>query len=544
MPEFSLEDYLKENPAVTDLSDYEKVKSMMNSFFSKYKEISRTGPSINSDLFTCLIAGPLFTIPGEGMEPYNNIPNMISFLFALYKDLSKLKDNDDDEKEDIKNKIDFLVSTCTESNAIYDSVMNAMEVHKTELSADLMIDILSKVGPSSASHADMKVFSDCVNITSFGQLLNNNLSKKYRTELVYVEISKGLRSDKISGIPSSEIVEFFVSAKDSLIINSFDISTLVINLYITLYNIRNMNDYIATQTKNIEYQYFSDKKNKGVDEQTIKEKAFAKTSSYLSEHYYNVQRIFDSLITRINISGINAIEPYTFAYILAHVPPSSYFARSSYDKVMKEFDNLSKLYNSPSDECDPVREYLNIIRYIIFTCPNVNLPLDIYHKINGEENIDWVIDGIKLGFARYAYYITDQVGQLVSNHFGVGFQNIGGKVEEGSYSEASRYLNLDFIGKLRFILEDIPEAVKQTEIECVKAAEDEQRGRSDEGEGAHETEEEEEDPSGESPELFISKSRAYIEGGLNKALQSANSYIKSLFQLKEEYVCNIGHGAV
>jgi hypothetical protein len=498
-----------ENQSIIDLGNKENVKDMIKGFFSRYHKTLRDTAAVQNkeditNRFSCMILGPRSVIPGEGIEPYVTSKDMVMFLYALYAYMQKNNMlTGEDEIREIYPIIEDITSDIEDTTGLYDALINAIDVYKIGNDTSTMLNVLSKVGASTASHADMALFTDLVNIPSIGVLLNHGLSKKCRTEIIYSEIRNGIQSwVKPRGIPSEEIVDFFLNAKDSLITRAFDVSMLAINLYIMLYSVRDLDGYIEAQTKNIEYKYMIQGKIENESEEESKKKAYSETCNSLKEHYVNVEKILKRLIFLLDAEGNLAIDAHTCGYILVHVPPASYFARSSYGAMYESYSLRCKVGKVK-------KEYNDIVKAIVYLCPNINIAPALYDMIglNAYEDIESIIGGIRLGFARYALYTMNEIGNIIEGKYGTQYKNDEENNEK--ILKATEYLRMNYIEKIRYLVEDIPSFVSSTAAQVQDEVED-------------------------SPESTVANSNVYKENNLALVLETTNAYIQVLTSLNEE----------
>jgi hypothetical protein len=379
--------FLKDNPVIIDVdSDYFKT---IKGFIDRLRRsVDVHYNTLSEDTIAVLFSGPRVN-DMRGFEPYSQMSDMFSFFFAL---IDRLYPHKETYRELWKIIDDVIVPLCGVTNSLYDSVIRAIDTYKPDfVNTEVMFNILSNVGKSKDSYCNMAVFDEYVPIESMGQLLNNSISNTYRTEIIYNEMIKGLRSDKIVGIPAADIVSFFLNQKDSIILNNFDINMLIINIYINLYNVHTLDKYTDMQLKNLElhYQYAQGKKDEKIENQDELRKRFA---GQLNEHYVNLQTILHRLISlRTNSNNnLELDDVLVLAYILVHVPPEPFFVRSSYDKVFETF--VSQYDAEKEQQSNKFVKYKCWVKPIIKLNPNIDIPLQLMEKLFDKDDLYEIIE--------------------------------------------------------------------------------------------------------------------------------------------------------
>jgi hypothetical protein len=511
-------EFLLRNPIVVNIDTMEKANGIIKCIFDRYyhalKDMVPDKKEDITDWFSCMILGPRVVIPGTGIEPYVDSKDMVMFMFALYTYLNK----SNSKIGEIYNVIKNISDSIDDTTGLYDSLINAIDTYKiTDNNISVMLDVLSKVGPSTLSHVSMGIFIELVDISSMGVLLSHNISKRHRSEIVYAEIIKGLNSNlKVRGIPSEEIIDFFINAKDSLIIKTFDVSMLAINLYIMLYTVKNLHDYIEIQTKNIDYKYMYKEKDENESEEELKKKAYDRVHDTLTEHYANIEKILKRLLLLSDAEGNPAIDAHTCGYILVHVPPTSYIAYSAYETLYKDY--VTRKVN---------KNYNDVVKAIVYLCPNIDIDLTLYIAL-GIEIAD-IITGIRIGFLRYALYTIKEIENLIQGKYGVSYKN--DEEENEKIKEATRFLRMGYIEKIQYLTEEIPEKVAMKDKECKeingveKEAEPPCKSCDYDISGLCSLE--------ETPEFTIANSSIYKENNLALVLRNTNAYVEKLLSLTE-----------
>jgi hypothetical protein len=452
------EDFLKDNPAVIDIDiEYNKI---INGFIKRFKGIAgKWGMPLNSDQLAVMFAGPS-QIDTRGFKPYTNLRDMFSFFTALSTRLIP--------QENQLNKLwelfESIIPYCKDTNTLYDGVMNAIYTHKPEvIDTNVMLTLLGNSTPTERSTEHIALFTECVPIKHIGQLLNSCLSPKQRSEFIYSEIKKGLRNDRTDevsiGISPYEIIDFFTKEKANIILSYFDINLLIVNIYIDLYNITNLDKHIERQIKNLELQYSylnQQNKNDGGEIKEFDKKGLIElVTNQLSEQYINAQLILDRLLTLQSPSG-GGVTFYTLAYILINASPESFFVYSSYTKALNSFINL---YTSDSDNKETESLlYYKPLKDIIRLNPNINIPYFVMDTLFNKNDLDELITGLKIGFSRYALYAFQKFDDIINR--------CKGNEDNFHYFSVNKYLKSSYIEKLNYIITDVAPVLDKLKTEC------------------------------------------------------------------------------
>jgi hypothetical protein len=126
------------------------------------------------------------------------------------------------------------------------------------------------------------------------------------------------------------------------------------------------------------------------------------------ENYENMKLILDRLLTMSCF-----INNYTLAHILIHVPPESFFVYSSYTKALDKFISCYTSdceYNDNKARHSYDKELIGIIRLN----PNINIPLSFMTCIFIKKDLAAIIDGLRIGFARYALHTINKIHESIS----------------------------------------------------------------------------------------------------------------------------------
>jgi hypothetical protein len=403
---------LKNNPALIDIDfDYDTIiRGFLERFKKEYSTLqwadeketnTNKRVKIKSQEFACIFAGPRVITTTEGLECYHTVPDMLAFFYALLSRVPSF-DRKNDASEKLWEIIDKnILPYCEETNGLYDAIMKIIDFHKIDMiDNNLMLDVLNQINDDSSLYCNMTVFTEYVHLDSIGQLLNHSLDIKYRTQIIYSEIIKGLRPDRLLGISSEDIVAFFTTQSDDIILKNFDVDMLAINIFIDLFKIKNIDEFIALQMKNIEcrYKFLNSSVNDTKGPPAMYEFDNLKMSDGLIIHYDNLKKIFDRLMLLTTKSGKFGLSYHVIAYILTHAPLPSYFVYSSYEKLCTFILNI----------CEKDLTGVKNIKKIIKLAPNIDIPLRLIDTMFGEDEIDDIIEGLRLGFARFAFYATDR----------------------------------------------------------------------------------------------------------------------------------------
>jgi hypothetical protein len=430
------DEFLKNNPA---LYDFEKEGSdkIINGFFDRFKEIYKLETretSLSNDEFAFIFSGPRVTTI-EGYENYPETHDIVSLAFKLY---SRLPLDERKEKiNDLLSKLVEILPSFNSSKSIYDSFISAFNNYKVDdINVNDILRILSKARyPMVNQDINFQLFCDFFNITSVGQLLNYDIAIEYRTKIIYSEIMKGLREDKINGIPVDDIMDFFTNPRSSsIILENFDVNSLIIDFYVMLYNVRSIEKYIENQVRNLDLRYTILNGDKEKSEPNNNDVFIF----HIRQHYDNVQKIFDSLVNLAISNG--AIKYYTLAYLIIYAPPESFLVSSSYNKVIElyRFFIMGKTANGQKD---------NDIKNIILLLPNIDLPKDVLDIFSTDENKKYLAEGLKLGFLRYALHVTDKIAEVVLQQFGKGYFDSEQKSDLD-------YVNMSYIERIQYLISD------------------------------------------------------------------------------------------
>jgi hypothetical protein len=434
------EEFLENNPILYDYFEKEKNnEDIIDDFFTRFEQLfisSENYTSLISDEFACIFSGPKVITPSLGFEPYIRISDIISLAFYIYSQFTPEKTKEKQAK--LFDRVVDISSHFVEGTSIYEAFIRAIDTHRPDyIDENAMLFILSKMRYSlKPPSVSFDVFLEYVHIASIGQLLNIDIGSTYRTELILSEIRKGLRNDKTNGIPSDSIVDFFTDPDYAFKIkDNFDIDLLVINLYIMLYNVGDLEAYINKSLNNYDSKFTQE--NKLINNETI--------ANQIRSHYINMQRIFDALIKIQGDKDIYSnklttfgIKYYTVAYIILNAPLQSFFVRSSYEKVMDKFFIMC---NSNVRELEYYYYTTGIIN-IIKLIPNINIPIKIIDTIfSGEDGFEKLKTGLQLGFFRYAYYLT---------------KNIEGQINclPNDNDNTLEYLNMNYIERIQYLVSD------------------------------------------------------------------------------------------
>jgi hypothetical protein len=306
---------------------------------------------------------------------------------------------------------------------------------------------------------------------------------------------KGLRDDKKGGIPTEDIVNFFVN-NISVAKSNFDDNFLINNIYNELYKIGNLEEYIAIQTKNVEYRNIL-----AADGTLFISNSKEEITSKLSMHYINLRNIFDSLISNMvvgndGVVSIPSMSHYNCAHILRYSPPASFFIYPSYEKL---YSGIVGLVNCERLFFKSNYPFLNDVRKIIKLTPNINIPLDLIRNLfNEAKDYDDIISGLRLGFSRYALFATEKFyPYFIPN-------NIDGYSSDYEFPD---YLNDSFLDRIDFILNEVELAATEITDENV-----------------------------ENQKVNLRNSAIYKNLDLKGALEKTNEYIKEIYKLKASVV--------
>jgi hypothetical protein len=438
---------LQDNPALIDIDvDCEKI---FDGFLERLKTECGGDEGLLRDyfsnrmptqLFSSIFSGPL-VYAKDGFEKYTSMPDLLAFFFTLAMRLPQGPQQDQFYEKIWSAIRNNIVRMCDPTNALYDSLIKIIDSCKlNKIDNSTMLDILNGIEESeNVLYCNMSVFTDYVHLGTIGQLLNHvsTESRLYETHFIYCEMMKGLRDDKLFGIPSSEIVSFFMNQSDEIILKHFDIEMLVDNIYIELFKLGDLDKFVEMQNKNIEYRYsFIKEGSASLSKEDV--------SGRLVMHYTNLKKIFERLISLKTKSGDLAINSYTIAYILKYVPQPSFFVYSSYEKLYKEFDAL--YCGDANNRTARMTVTLLKVAKILTLNPNINIPLEFIKKAMPDGSVDSIIEGLRLGFARYALYVTDRFcNYFVPNN------------EEGCSpdEEFPNYINSSFLDRINFILNEV-----------------------------------------------------------------------------------------
>jgi hypothetical protein len=446
-PELSMETFIKENPAIIDID--KDCGKMLTTYFDNFeKEVLKNNFHIVPDMLSVILAGPRVQ-DKSGFEPYNSMCDMIAFFFGLI--LNSPSYLHEKKFKMIWNYIEMLCKYLDDTNTLYDSVIRAIDIYKPNfIDIKTMFSLIVGSQASPISHCNMNVFTEYVPITSMGQIFNYSISRQYRTELILCEIRKGLRSDKITGIPPEDIIEYFIEQDGNDILRKFDINILSINLFIDLFNVKVLDEYIEMQTKNIEYRY-----NFTNGDNAAEQLNQADIYNRLCEHYTNMKRILNRLLTIkdtvLNVPGINS---FTLAYMLIHVPPKSFYVYSSYEALLNQFVYY---YTDDVEKHIFHGEYGKLLKTIILLNPNVDIPYRLINVLFSYKDLDILIDGLKLGFARYALYVSNKFADMILLHAN-GHDICNNKDYD--------YFKMPYINRLIYIIDKIEPKLEHIKKEC------------------------------------------------------------------------------
>jgi uncharacterized protein (DUF433 family) len=445
MNEDEYKEYMDKNPALYD-PDKDDGKLIFE-FFDNFERacVREDTCPIMQEEFPIVFSGSRF-VAKDGFMHYTFMQNIISLAFRVF---SEYDANKRDEKvKELYEKIKQVKKYFNSTEYIYQVLILALDCYrKCESDENLMLDILSGMNITDSPtlpvfNAD--VFCEHVKLSSVGQLLNYDIGRKYRSEIILCEMRKGLRDDKEGGIPVSDILELFTNKDSIMVINKFfDISFILVEVYNILYAVGNLDEYIASQTRNYDLQF------KMIQEADREKYGMIDNSVFLQrvkDHYNNLMKIFETLLEGSFYGNAYYVHDYSFAHLLIQVPPEKFFIRPSYEScllwiyngILKNTSDKSRLY------------YYNVVNDIISIVPNLDIPRNIILDIC-KERVDArerMISSIRLGFMRYALFVTDSIEQSITrriNDIFLGADSDGKSID---------YLSMGLIDRIKCILGD------------------------------------------------------------------------------------------
>jgi hypothetical protein len=146
----------------------------------------------------------------------------------------------------------------------------------------------------------------------------------------------------------------------------------------------------------------------------------------LSSNYINLKKILDNLLNIWFTSSNTKLGEHTLAYLLTHIPPASFFVYSSYEIVVEKMVKCT------------TRD-ITAAKKIIKLNPNIDIPSLVIKELFDKDDMDDIIEGIKLGFARYALFATDKLASYLIQ-------------DEEEEHEKGNYLSLLYLERIDYIL--------------------------------------------------------------------------------------------
>jgi hypothetical protein len=435
---------------LTDFPDIEhNYSELLNKYFTNFRRILMNSKNmrnyvLNPEHFSCITHGSSVLSPLSGNEPYGNMPDVVAFFMNLA--LASPKKIERVAK--LYGKIQELLQYVDIYDSVYSSLITAIDMYRPEtIDTNLMLTIAGGCGYRQESHCNAKVFTDHVTISSLGQLLNHSLSKQFRTEILWAEIEKGLRDDKLTGIPPEEIISFFEDQPDKIIIKAFDINMIAINSYFALQNVGNLDAFVEKQIKNINFQYQFTSTAEQAPPQ-IPQLPPEEITKRIKDHYLNLQKIFDRII-RLGTQ----VKDYTFGYLITHAPPENFLLDSSYMKLCSVFGQIANGDYTPGDAVDG---WLTQVKHIVLLNPSINIPHDVMLDLAlTPEELSIMTDGLELGLARYALFYLGGCNILAYRECDT----------EIGKADAEAFLDKTFPEKLSYIFNEVEEAEIQETVD-------------------------------------------------------------------------------
>jgi hypothetical protein len=441
------EKLLDENTALLNLDDPEIVQKVIKDFFKGIAVFGKE--SFTEQTQIQLFSGPRVIMPNDGFEPYSDIPDMISFFFTVINNLPE--ENKKWLSQLLWNETaNFADENTVKANDIYDMVIKAVNAAMPPIDSVSISRILSKCVPVNKLLQDMFVFTEFVHFKSVGQLLNNISNKQLRTEILYAEIIRGLRNDKTVGIPIESILNFFIYTPTNTLVETIDIDTIVINLFVTLYNIKNLDAHLDRQMEGITTEV-----------EAIKN-AFYTSLIKTREHYTNMKMILHNLVLRTNKCKYDgdlmpAVSVNTLSFILLHAPLNTYFVYDIFQAVLEMYKKLKSIALSASNNSLSV--YLSAIDRIMITVPNLAILNEIIDTCT-KDDYKLIINSLRIGFNRYTLHMTVALEKFIENNFHVGYSKEGGEDVLDPYEAkniANTYKAMNYLERINFIIHTIPE---------------------------------------------------------------------------------------
>jgi hypothetical protein len=445
MDQNEYKEYMDKNPALYD-PDKDNDKLIFEFFdnFEKACVREETCPIIQ-DEFASVFSGPRF-IGKDGFLHYTFMQNIILLAFRIFSQYDEKKR--DKRLKELYEKIKSVAKNFNSTEYIYQSLILALDCYRQcESDESTMLDMLSGMNTADTEtlpEFNADIFCEYVKLSSVGQLMNYDIGKKYRSKILLCEIRKGLREDKQGGIPVSDILNLFTNKDSIIIINKyFDISFIIIEIYNMLNSIGNLDEYINSQTKNYNLQYNmlqdKNKENAGIIQNDV-------LIQRVKDHYTNLRNIFETLLDASFCSFNYYMNDFSFAHLLIQVPPEKFFIRESYE------NNILWIYNGIlKNSTDKLHStYYNVVNDIVSLIPNLDIPRNIIIDIC-KERVDArerIISSIRLGFLRYAIFVTDSIEQSIvrrANGIFLGADSDGKTID---------YFSMGLIDRIKCILSD------------------------------------------------------------------------------------------
>jgi hypothetical protein len=434
---------------ITNFPDIERdYMAILNKYFINFRKVVMNRDNtkkyvLNPEHFSCITRGAPVLSPLLGFEPYNTMPDVISFFMRL----SQMSVKKTERLTRLYDKIRGVLQYTDSHDSIYTALIRAIDMFRPEMvDTNLMLTIASGCGTNPESYCNAKVFAEYVKLDSIGQLLNHDLSKQLRTEILWAEIEKGLRNDKLMGIPVEEIIAFFEDQPSAIIVKAFDINFIAMNCFRALLNIGNLKAYTEQQIKNfnLQYQYtVTSTATGGEPFSSTPPKSPEEITQQLQAHYLNLQKILDRIIqlgTHLNA--------YTFGYLLTHAVPEEFLLDSSYMKLCSVFSQIVHGAYTISDVVN-VNEWIRMVKHIILLNPSINIPHDVMLDLAlTPEEFSLITDGLELGLARYAISYFGGCVQLAYHEMDT----------ELGKPAAEAFLNKTFSEKLSYIFNEVENA--------------------------------------------------------------------------------------
>jgi hypothetical protein len=429
---------------LTDFPDNERhYTEFLNKYFANFKKVLMNKDTtrkyvLNPEHFSCITRGAPVLSPVNGLEPYHHMPDVIAFFIRLSQQSTKKTER----LAKFYDKIREVLQYIDINDSVYSSLIRAIDMFRPELvDTNLMLTIAGGCGSIPESYCHAQVFAEYVKLDSIGQLLNHDLPQKLRTEILWAEIVKGLRTDKLTGIPPEEIISFCEDQPDVMIVKAFDINVIAINCFRTLLDVGDFKAFIERQIKNVDFQYKLTTNADAPPMAPLPNMNPEEITRRLQDHYLNLQRIFDHII-RLG----NCLNAYTFGYLMTHAVPEEFLLDASYMTLCSVFGQIATSDHAPGSAVD---RWLTQVKHIILLNPSINIPHDVMLDLAlTPEEFSLIIDGLELGLTRYALSYFECCERIAYRE----------RDTELGKADAEAFLNKTFPEKLSYIFNEVENA--------------------------------------------------------------------------------------